>query len=251
MKAKIKTIKKRGFTLVELLVVISIIALLLAILMPALGKARRQARVVVCKTNLKMFGLAFISYCVASGGKLPPAYYSQYSPPYWFDEIEPYIGVTLAEESPTGGAIGQKKGVNRCPNATPVERRIHADTADYGINMVHLMWNGRSAKLDNIRQTAGAFLLADAIYAPFPTSWDPSPVTWRSEQITCPICYPDWSDPLLRRNNRRLTSCDPKGNNANVLFCDTHIGNVNVNVYSSGNSAPQHFYSHNDDPINK
>jgi len=48
----------RGFTLVELLVVISIIALLLAVLMPVLGKAREQARMVICKTNLATIGKA-------------------------------------------------------------------------------------------------------------------------------------------------------------------------------------------------
>jgi len=48
---------KSGFTLVELLVVISIIALLVSILMPALGQARKQAQTVVCKTNLKQWGM--------------------------------------------------------------------------------------------------------------------------------------------------------------------------------------------------
>ena len=52
----------RGFTLVELLVVISIIALLLAILMPSLKRAREQAMTVVCMSRQKQLGLGFMFY---------------------------------------------------------------------------------------------------------------------------------------------------------------------------------------------
>ncbi|OHB55892.1 MAG: hypothetical protein A2Y12_04815 [Planctomycetes bacterium GWF2_42_9] len=61
----------RGFTLVELLVVISIIALLLSILMPALNKAREAGRRVVCGSNLKQVGLAIPLYVENNRGYFP------------------------------------------------------------------------------------------------------------------------------------------------------------------------------------
>ena len=62
-----------GFTLIELLVVIAIIALLLAILLPAMGRAREQARATRCLSNLKQIGLAMHAYAGDYNYLLPRA----------------------------------------------------------------------------------------------------------------------------------------------------------------------------------
>ena len=61
----------KGFTLIELLVVISIIAVLMAVMMPALGKAREAAKMVLCGNNCRQIGSQLTIYGNDNGGRFP------------------------------------------------------------------------------------------------------------------------------------------------------------------------------------
>ena len=82
---------RRGFTLIELLVVIAIIALLMAILMPALQRVRKQAKHVLCRSNLKQWGLVWALYVQDNNGKFP-----DYLGDSWMQRLTQYYGNTKA-----------------------------------------------------------------------------------------------------------------------------------------------------------
>ena len=62
----------RGFTLIELLVVIAIIAILAALLLPALGQAKGSAQRIACSSHLRQMGLALRLYTLDHDGRMPP-----------------------------------------------------------------------------------------------------------------------------------------------------------------------------------
>ncbi|MFH0964032.1 MAG: type II secretion system protein [Planctomycetota bacterium] len=79
MNADERRVMRRAFTLMELLVVMVIIAVLVGLLLPALGRAREEARKTQCRSNLRQIGLAMIMYAGDNRG-FGPTVYAEYWP---------------------------------------------------------------------------------------------------------------------------------------------------------------------------
>jgi prepilin-type N-terminal cleavage/methylation domain-containing protein/prepilin-type processing-associated H-X9-DG protein len=143
-----------GFTLVELLVVIGIIAVLISVLLPALSGARGQARSVACLSNLRQIGLATQMYAQANAGFLPFAKYNPNAvasnPPYgdafgggplpqlhWFEYLSLYLGreadrIAGVSNASTGGVAPLLKA---CPQWTAYNVLDTSARVGYGMNV--------------------------------------------------------------------------------------------------------------------
>jgi prepilin-type N-terminal cleavage/methylation domain-containing protein/prepilin-type processing-associated H-X9-DG protein len=246
--------RKSGFTLVELLVVIAIIALLISILLPALGKARAQARAVMCQSNLRQIAQWGIMYANDNHGVLPTHDDQNDGTTYWwYDPTDP----TATSTGRVGGfwytkAVGKDLhyklplSVFKCPEALATFTPLKPFSSDstYGLNMCL----GGRRDFSSITGVPGS--LADVPKS----NWLKATKFWFGD-TNCSLStssVPGWSfDRIMGLRTTTVTSsnnpwCWPvspnhfgghPGQTANFVFGDAHVEAISKVQYQRMTAA--------------
>jgi prepilin-type processing-associated H-X9-DG protein/prepilin-type N-terminal cleavage/methylation domain-containing protein len=229
-----KRMKRAGFTLVELLVVIGIIALLISILLPALSKARNSAKTMACLSNLRQLGQATAMYVGENKQYLPYPTTTLNEGALWFNALDRYLQAAEDHSERTGVAAGRNyKRWKQCEVYDSFDGGKYTGGQDttkefartFKMNAM-LRHNDpySQAKITEVRQSSEVVLFGDGISLDLT---GPIDGLAESGDFWMEVNNPSETSPALRHNG-----------GANILFVDGHAANIVLKTITKHLQSP-------------
>jgi prepilin-type N-terminal cleavage/methylation domain-containing protein/prepilin-type processing-associated H-X9-DG protein len=190
---------RRGFTLVELLSTISVIAVLAAMVLPTVGGLERKANVSKCTANLRQLGTATLAYAAENNGRLPEA------PPYAWRTYRWDGWCVMKALHP----YAQDVRIFFCPANTVVSYKNMPDPGVLNWSDPPVGWNVQWGYQALFR---GEPLTSFSSRGAGNGVGSETPIIWDS-------AYPGWGDGVSDCNHKTKNTCS----GANWLFADGHV----------------------------